>query len=141
MPIIHLEHRRWRFEHPGPFNQTISPAQTEIDNTVRADLDLHTGFTWLGTGSFAPRHLSRRFTQQQAAAPVLLSRDQSLVADMFFSLWTNSYPEQMPNELVPIDVEGGEVGWSRGDGVDQWAVVYGNIVGGPFLVYSRVPFT
>lgn len=107
MPIIHLEHRRWRFEHP--------------------DLDLHTGFTWLGTGSFAPRHLSRRFTQQQAAAPVLLSRDQSLVADMFFSLWTNSYPEQMPDDLVPIDVEGGEVGWSRGDGVDQWAVVYGNI--------------
>ncbi|GAA5878949.1 hypothetical protein JCM3774_000669 [Rhodotorula dairenensis] len=107
LPIIHLEHRRWRFEHP--------------------DLDLHTGFTWLGTGSFAPRHLSRRFTQQQAAAPVLLSREQSLVADMFFSLWTNTYPEQMPNDLVPIDVEGGEVGWSRSDGVDQWAVVYSNI--------------
>lgn len=64
--------------------------------------------------------------QQQSASPILLSRDQSLVADIFFSLWTNSYPEQMPNELVPIDVEGGEVGWSRG--VDQWAVVYGNIV-------------
>jgi len=66
--------------------------------------------------------------QQQQAAPVALSRAQSLVADMFFSLWTNTYPEQMPNDLVPIDVEGGEVGWSRGEGVDQWAVVYGNIV-------------
>ncbi|BGP40383.1 hypothetical protein JCM10449v2_004345 [Rhodotorula kratochvilovae] len=107
LPIIHLEHRRWRFENP--------------------DIDLHTGFTWLGTGSFAPRHLSRRFMQQQSASPVPLSRTQSLVADMFFSLWTNSYPEQMPNDLVPIDVEGGEVGWSRGEGVDQWAVVYGNI--------------
>ncbi|GAA5996752.1 uncharacterized protein JCM10292_003182 [Rhodotorula paludigena] len=105
LPIIHLEHRRWRFDNPT--------------------IDLHTGFTWLGTGSFAPRHLSRRFMQQQAATPLALSRDQSLVADMFFSLWTNAYPEQMPNDLVPIDVEGGEVGWSRG--VDQWAVVYGNI--------------
>lgn len=47
---------------------------------------------------------------------------------MFFSLWTNEYAEQMPNDLVPIDVEGGEVGWSRGEGVDQWSVVYGNIV-------------
>ncbi|GAA6001447.1 hypothetical protein JCM10207_006671 [Rhodosporidiobolus poonsookiae] len=107
MPIIHLEHRRWRFDNP--------------------DIDLHTGFTWLGTGSYAPRYLSSRFMQQQSATPLALSRDQSLVADMFFSLWTNSYPEQMPNDLVPIDVEGGEVGWSRGEGVDQWKVVYGNI--------------
>ncbi|GAA6028204.1 hypothetical protein JCM8097_006914 [Rhodosporidiobolus ruineniae] len=107
MPIIHLEHRRWRFDNP--------------------DIDLHTGFTWLGTGSFAPRHLSSCFMQQQSASPVPLSRDQALVADMFFSLWTNTYPEQMPNDLVPIDVEGGEVGWSRGEGVDQWKVVYGNI--------------
>lgn len=35
---------------------------------------------------------------------------------------------QWPNDLVPIDVEGGEVGWSRGADVDQWAVVYSNIV-------------
>jgi hypothetical protein len=35
---------------------------------------------------------------------------------------------QWPNNLVPIDVEGGEVGWSRGANVDQWAVVYANIV-------------
>ncbi|KAI5479864.1 hypothetical protein MNV49_002422 [Pseudohyphozyma bogoriensis] len=106
MPIIHLEHRRWRFENP--------------------EIDLHTGFTWLGTGAFAPRHLSVRFLNQQSAAPVLLQREQTLVSDMYFSLWANSYPEQMPNNLVPIDVEGGEVGWSRGAGVDQWAVVYGN---------------
>ncbi|KAL8279221.1 hypothetical protein RQP46_008477 [Phenoliferia psychrophenolica] len=108
MPIIHLEHRRWRFDNP--------------------DIDLHTAFTWLGTGAFAPRHLSMRFLNQQSAAPVLLERDQTLVSDMYFSLWTNSYPEQMPNDLVPIDVEGGEVGWSRGTGVDQWRVVYTNIL-------------
>ncbi|BGP08273.1 hypothetical protein JCM10049v2_004120 [Rhodotorula toruloides] len=107
LPIIHLEHRRWRFANP--------------------DIDLHTGFTWLGTGSFAPRSLSTRFLTQQSVSPVPLSRGQSLTADMFFSLWANTYPEQMPNELVAVDVEGGEVGWSRGEGVDQWAVVYSNI--------------
>lgn len=52
---------------------------------------------------------------------------------MFFSLWTNSYPEQFSNDLIPIDVEGGEVGWSRGSGVDQWKVVYGNIVSSSFF--------
>ena len=88
---------------------------------------------------------------QQSAAPVLLERDQTLVSDMFFSLWTNSYPEQvrsraiprvvacltaiqMPNDLVPIDVEGGEVGWSRGEGIDQWRVVYTNIVRTSYVI-------
>ncbi|GAA5892102.1 hypothetical protein JCM5296_004060 [Sporobolomyces johnsonii] len=118
MPIIHLEHRRWRFENP--------------------DIDLHTGFTWLGTGSFFPRALSTRFLQQQSASPIPLRRDQSLVADMFFSLWTNSYPEQWPNDLVPIDVEGGEVGWSRSAGVDQWAVVYGNILSAIRTLYTTL---
>ena len=59
------------------------------------DIDLHTGFTWLGTGSFAPRIFSIRFLNQQSAAPVLLRQEQTLVSDMFFSLWTNSYPEQV----------------------------------------------
>ncbi|KDE08916.1 hypothetical protein MVLG_01010 [Microbotryum lychnidis-dioicae p1A1 Lamole] len=106
MPVIHLEHRRWRFANP--------------------DVNLHTGFTWIGCGSFAPKALSVRFLNQQTAAPVMLTRDQTLVSDMFFSLWTNTYPEQMPNDLVPIDVEGGDVGWSTG--VDQWAIVYENVL-------------
>ncbi|KAK4704768.1 hypothetical protein P7C70_g1437, partial [Phenoliferia sp. Uapishka_3] len=116
MPLIHLEHRRWRF--------------------ANSDVDLHTGFTWLGTGSFAPRHLSTRFMNQQSAAPELLTREQTLVSDMFFSLWANSYPEQMPNDLVPIDIEGEEVGWSRGEGVDQWRVVYTNILDATRKLYD-----
>ncbi|SCZ88605.1 BZ3500_MvSof-1268-A1-R1_Chr2-1g04519 [Microbotryum saponariae] len=98
MPVIHLEHH----------------------------INLHTGFTWIGCGSFAPKALSVQFLNQQSAAPVMLTRDQTLVSDMFFSLWTNTYPEQMPNDLVPIDVEGGDVGWSTG--VDQWAIVYENVL-------------
>lgn len=67
----------------------------------RTDIDMHTGFTWLGTGSFAPRHFSTRFLTQQSAAPVLLTQEQALVSDMFYSIWSNSYPEQVSN-LVTI---------------------------------------
>jgi len=57
-----------------------------------------------------------------------LSEPETLVSDMFFSIWTNSYPEQWSTELVEIDVEGGEVGWSKSNGIDQWKVVYENLV-------------
>ncbi|GAA5957495.1 hypothetical protein JCM10213_003904 [Rhodosporidiobolus nylandii] len=107
MPSMLLEQRRWRFDNP--------------------DIDLHTGFTWLDTGSYAPRHLSSRFMQQQSASPIPLSREQALVADMFFSLWSNSYPEQMSNDLVPIDVDGGQSARSRRHGADERALLYANI--------------
>lgn len=133
MPVIHLEHRRWRFENPGQPKLQHSACTSASQLTCvshPADIDLHTGFTWLGTGAFAPKSLSARFLNQQSAAPVGLTQDQALVGDMFFALWQNAHPEQMPNVLVPIDVEGGEVGWSRGEGVDQWKVVYANVVSG-----------
>ena len=41
MPIIHLEHRRWMFANAGK--------------------NFHTGFTWLGCGSFVPRAKVQRF--------------------------------------------------------------------------------
>ncbi|KEI37569.1 uncharacterized protein L969DRAFT_52531 [Mixia osmundae IAM 14324] len=108
LPWIAWEHRRWRFENP------------EIDMTA--------GFIWLGTGSLAPRQLSQRFVDQMGTRPIQMDRDSVLLADMYFGLWTNTYPEQMSNPLEPIDVEGGEVGWSRGSEVDQWTVVYANIL-------------
>lgn len=99
MPIIHLEHRRWRFENSGTsFPRSLLPWRILM---ICADIDLHAGFTWLGTGAFAPRHLSVRFLNQQSTAPVLLTRDQVLVSDMFFSLWANSYAEQVSLRLAP----------------------------------------
>lgn len=135
MPIIHLEHRRWRFVNPGLLSSRFEA--TTAHRIAWTDIDMHTGFAWLGTGAFVPKVLSLRFLQQMSSLPTSLVSpsnsgplvpDQTSLCDMYFSIWTNTWPEQSPNELVPIDVEGAEVGWSRGKGVDQWATVYANIV-------------
>ena len=77
-------------------SRSVAPPSPLVRRLMKGvDIDLHTGFTWLGTGSFAPREFSIRFLNQQSAAPVLLRQEQTLVSDMFFSLWTNSYPEQV----------------------------------------------
>ncbi|GAA5975432.1 hypothetical protein JCM11641_004262 [Rhodosporidiobolus odoratus] len=86
LPRSHIEQRRWQFDNP--------------------DISLHAGFTSLGTGTYAPRHFSSRFVQQQAASSLHLSRRQrSLAGDAPFSIWSNSYQEQMPSDLVLIDVD------------------------------------
>jgi hypothetical protein len=100
MPIIHLEHRRWKFENPGTRTRlatnmhVLTPAEMTM---ATSEIDMHTSFTWLGTGSFFPRSLSSRFLQQQSALPdeYMLTRAQSMTSDMFFSLWTNEYVEQV----------------------------------------------
>ncbi|RUP44737.1 hypothetical protein BC936DRAFT_149067 [Jimgerdemannia flammicorona] len=82
---------------------------------------MHTGFTWLGCGAFIPRSKVLRFLAQLGSNG--LSKDRLRVADMYFSIWTNQYPYQMSNPLTPLDQK---EGWS--DGVDQWRIVYQNIV-------------
>jgi hypothetical protein len=99
MPIIYLESRRWMF--------------------ANADKDLHTGFTWLGCGSFVPREKVQRFLGQLGS--ISLSKDRLKLADRYFSLWTNQYPYQLSNPLTPLDKKDG---WD----VDQWNTVYNNIV-------------
>ncbi|CAG8644887.1 16247_t:CDS:2 [Cetraspora pellucida] len=97
MPLIHLEHRRWMFSN--------------------ADKNLHTGFTWLGCGSFIPRAKVQKFMSQLGY--ISLPKDHLKVADMYFSLWSNQYPYQLSNPLTPLDQDHG---WSSG--IDHWSVVY-----------------
>ncbi|KAH8923215.1 hypothetical protein BT69DRAFT_1350303 [Atractiella rhizophila] len=131
MPYIAWEHRRWRF-----FDPTLS---------------LDSSFTWLGTGSFSPRELSKRFLKQIDALedPFLfgarergrggreakenglglaVAKEEKMVADMFFSIWTNDRVEQMSNDLTPVVLDDQKVGWSEGLGEDQWTIVYRNIL-------------
>lgn len=108
---------------------------------------MHTGFTWLGTGAFAPRALARRFLSQLSAVPspppttttdehkaaVLtpLSKQALLDCDALFPLWANSYPEQMVAQLVQIDVENAPSKWAGKGSDEQWATVYSNVVRRP----------
>lgn len=82
---------------------------------------MHAGFTWLGCGSFIPRIKVQRFLAQLGSAG--LGKDRLRLADMYFSIWTNQYPYQLSNPLTPLEQK---EGWS--DGVDQWTIVYQNIV-------------
>jgi hypothetical protein len=54
---------------------------------------------------------------------ISLPKERLRLSDMYFSIWTNQYPYQLSNPLTPLDQQ---EGWSNG--VDQWAIVYGNIV-------------
>lgn len=101
MPIIHLEHRRWQFQNE--------------------DLNIHTGFAWMGCGSFVPKSMATRFLRQLGV--LNLGREELLLADMFFTIFSNQYPYQLSNPLTALDQR---QGWSTS--VDQWTIVYGNIV-------------
>ncbi|CAG8553625.1 10453_t:CDS:2 [Diversispora eburnea] len=95
MPIIHLEHRRWMF--------------------ASNDKNLHTGFTWLGCGSFIPRIKVQRFLGQIGSAS--LEKERLRLVDMYFSLWTNQYPYQLSNPLTTLDQS---EDWSKS--ADQWTL-------------------
>lgn len=51
------------------------------------------------------------------------SKERLLLADMFFSIWTNQYAYQLSNPLVPLNQQHG---WSERP--DQWDIVYANMV-------------
>ena len=65
----------------------------------------------MGTGSFVPRELSIRFLAQLGSTEDLIPPQNVPICDMYFTLWLNTYSEQMSSELMPIDVDGGEVSW------------------------------
>ncbi|CAB4386815.1 hypothetical protein RhiirA5_345531 [Rhizophagus irregularis] len=109
MPVIYLESRRWMF--------------------ANADKNLHTGFTWLGCGSFVSRAKVQRFLGQLGS--ISLIKDRLKLADRYFSLWTNQYPYQLSNPLTPLDQKDG---W----GVDQWNMVYNNILDATQKLYTAL---
>ncbi|GAB5587593.1 hypothetical protein Unana1_02493 [Umbelopsis nana] len=111
MPIIHLEHKRWQF--------------------TNREINIHTGFTWLGCGAFAPRWKVQNFLAQLGSAG--LGKDRLRLADMYFSIWTNQYPWQLSNPLNPLDQK---EGWS--DAVDQWAIVYQNVYDAAQRLYTAL---
>jgi hypothetical protein len=96
MPSIWLEHRRW-FVH-------------------NREINLHAQFSWLGAGSIVPRVMARKFLQQLGRMDFQFNRDNFLVCDMLFSLFSNDYPYKFMSQLVPMPrAEGAadmRVGWS-----------------------------
>ncbi|KAG9066880.1 hypothetical protein KI688_012792 [Linnemannia hyalina] len=113
LPLIHMEHRRWTF--------------------TNAEYKLHTGFAWMGTGSYLPREKAQRLLEQGGNSN--LAKDRLKVIDMYFSLWTNQYPYQLVNYLMPLDQKNG---WSTDGAVDHWTVVYRNMMDAATRLYSAL---
>lgn len=111
MPMIHIEHKRWSF----------------TNDEVR----MHTGFAWLGTGSFLPREKASGLMSQASSGN--LAKARLRVIDMYFSIWTNQYPYQLVNYLTPLDQKDG---WS--DATDHWSIVFRNMLDAADRLYSAL---
>ncbi|KAG0044639.1 hypothetical protein BGZ83_010143 [Gryganskiella cystojenkinii] len=97
IPAMHAQQRTWMFHNP--------------------QIGLHTGFSWLGAGSFMPKQTVFRFLQQLGGSNLWKERVQ--LSDLFFSLWRNQYPIVLSHALAPLDQSSS---WSGH--IDQWSVVY-----------------
>ncbi|KAG0311097.1 hypothetical protein BGZ97_012079 [Linnemannia gamsii] len=113
LPLIHMEHRRWTF--------------------TNAEYKMHAGFAWMGTGSYLPREKAQRLLEQGGNSN--LAKDRLRVIDMYFSIWTNQYPYQLVNYLMPLDQKNG---WSTDGAVDHWTVVYRNMMDAATRLYSAL---
>ncbi|KAG0276542.1 hypothetical protein BGZ95_007406 [Linnemannia exigua] len=97
LPAMHAQQRSWTFQNP--------------------QLGLHTGFSWLGAGSFMPKRAVFKFMMQLGGSNLWKERVQ--LADLFFALWRNQYPIVLSHALAPLDQSSS---WSGR--IDQWSVVY-----------------
>ncbi|KAF9102294.1 hypothetical protein BGX27_011049 [Mortierella sp. AM989] len=113
LPLIHMEHRRWTF--------------------TNEEIRMHTGFAWMGCGSYLPREKAQRLLEQGGNSN--LAKDRLRVIDMYFSIWTNQYPYQLVNYLTPLDQKNG---WST-DGVsDHWTIVFRNMLDAASRLFSAL---
>ncbi|KAF9946415.1 hypothetical protein BGZ72_000343 [Mortierella alpina] len=97
IPAMHAQQRSWMFQN--------------------AQIGLHTGFSWLGAGSFMPKSAVFKFLLQLGGSNLWKERVQ--LSDLFFSIWRNQYPVVLSHALAPLDQSSS---WSGR--IDQWSVVY-----------------
>ncbi|KAF9435631.1 hypothetical protein BGZ76_005862 [Entomortierella beljakovae] len=130
IPAMHAQQRSWVFHNP--------------------QIGLHTGFTWLGAGSFMPKEAVFKFLMQIGGSNLWKERVQ--LSDLFFSTWRNQYPTVLSHALAPLDQSSS---WSGR--IDQWSVVYehlfdaisrittvlsgqGGVIGSPHRVGAKADF-
>ncbi|KAI1315567.1 hypothetical protein EDD11_000641 [Mortierella claussenii] len=107
IPAMYAQQRTWMFQN--------------------AQLGLHTGFSWLGAGSFMPKSAVFKFLLQLGGSNLWKERVQ--LSDLFFSLWRNQYPIVLSHALAPLDQSSS---WSGR--IDQWSVVYEHMTDAMFRI-------
>jgi glycosyltransferase involved in cell wall biosynthesis len=63
---------------------------------------IHTGFSWLGSGSLVSRKMATEFLERVLASA---NPDHLPIIDNYFSLWTNQYPVMMISDLKTGDLQ------------------------------------
>ncbi|KAG0307794.1 hypothetical protein BGZ99_001355 [Dissophora globulifera] len=107
-------------DHPDSLITSTIPAMYAQQRTwmfQNSQIGLHTGFSWLGAGSFMPKKAVFKFLMQLGGSNLWKERVQ--LSDLFFSLWRNQYPIVLSQSLAPLDQSSS---WSGR--IDQWSVVY-----------------
>ncbi|KAF9421669.1 hypothetical protein BGZ94_008766 [Podila epigama] len=97
IPSMYAQQRTWMFQNPR--------------------IGLHTGFSWLGCGSFMPKQAVFKFLMQMGGSN--LWKEHITLSDLYFTLWRNQYPIVLSQALAPLDQSSS---WSGN--IDQWSVVY-----------------
>jgi len=75
------------------------------------EINLHTGFSWLGTGAIASKEKVQHFVLSQS---FFIDRTDLPLADMYFATWFNQVPYQLQNELHELDTT--QTGFSNQQG-------------------------
>ncbi|KAF9970599.1 hypothetical protein BGZ73_006665 [Actinomortierella ambigua] len=100
MPAMNAQQRSWMFQNP--------------------QIHMHTGFSWIGSGTFVSKKDVFRFIMQLGGSNLWKERVQ--VADMYFTLWRNQYPYVLTHALAPMDQSSA---WSQRN--DPWVEVHSSL--------------
>jgi hypothetical protein len=82
------------------FSDTMSHYLTWAWTFFEPSVNMHTGFSWVGTGSIVSKENVHKFTETQVP---LLPRESVNSADMYFSIWFNQVPYQLENAVTALE--------------------------------------
>ena len=85
------------------------------------DVDLHTCFSWVGTGAFATKELVREFLQLTSAAE--LDSTEFHYSDMYFTTFMNQPPYQLESDLIELPQDHAFSGETNGIARNKYHIV------------------
>ncbi|KAF9158782.1 hypothetical protein DFQ26_007262 [Actinomortierella ambigua] len=130
MPAMNAQQRSWMFQNP--------------------QIHMHTGFSWIGSGTFVSKKDVFRFIMQLGGSNLWKERVQ--VSDLYFTIWRNQYPYVLTHALAPMDQSSAwsqrndpwsEIHTTLGDAVQRLSVVLsgeGVVQGSPHRIGAKSDF-
>lgn len=89
---------RTRYDQILPIRSAVAAADVFFC-CAPAAVNMHSGFSWLGTGAIVDKAAVVRFMEQLR----YLNETDALLADMYFATWMNQVPYQLETTLVELE--------------------------------------